>query len=105
MLDALNFMQIADLMKQANEKWWKGLSDGEKQRVALVRPWLHKPRFLVLDEATNAIPHAMEAEYIKRTIRMGISVITIAHHQLLRDLHDYSLDIKDNETCRFYKNE
>jgi len=104
MRDALEFMRLGHLLTRDPADWSQGLSQGELQRVALVRPWIHRPRFLVLDEATNAIPEAMEAAYIARMIGMGITVVTIAHHLSMRGLHEFSLDFEDGARYRFYRN-
>lgn len=102
--DALNFMQLSHILVRPPESWWVGLSQGELQRVALIRAWVHKPRFLILDEATNAIPEALEEAYIRHMIQLGTSVITVGHHQWLRNLHDFSLDICDSTHYKFYQN-
>ena len=44
--EALEFMQLSHVLLRKEDAWWTGLSQGELQRVALIRAWLHKPKFL-----------------------------------------------------------
>jgi len=58
------------------------LSQGQRQRIALARSVLRRPKVLILDEATNAIDHPTE-----RALRAAIearnerAVIVIAHRR------------------------
>jgi ATP-binding cassette subfamily C protein len=57
------------------------ISGGERQRIALARAIVRKPRLLVLDEATSAIDIAGERNVIDRvlTIRPRPTIVMIAH--------------------------
>ena len=37
-------------------------------------------------------------------MQFGVSVITVGHHQWLRELHEYSLDLSEGGNYKFYRN-
>ncbi|HKD24136.1 MAG TPA: ATP-binding cassette domain-containing protein, partial [Rhizomicrobium sp.] len=57
------------------------VSGGERQRIALARAILRRPRLLVLDEATSALDAAGEREVLEglRWIRPRPTIVLIAH--------------------------
>ncbi len=57
------------------------VSGGERQRIALARALLRRPRLLLLDEATNAIDIAGEAELLERLRALDPRpmIVLIAH--------------------------
>jgi ATP-binding cassette subfamily C protein len=59
------------------------LSQGERQRLALARALLRRPRLLVLDEATNNLDAETESRVMQslRQQRWGMTVLLAAHRQ------------------------
>lgn len=59
------------------------LSSGQRQRIALARIFLRKPRILILDEATSALDNTSEkhiqAEIEKMKDECGTTILSIAH--------------------------
>lgn len=57
------------------------LSTGQKQRIALTRALLRKPKVIVLDETTSNLDSAMEFEIIRDIIEMdqSMTLILISH--------------------------
>ena len=57
------------------------LSEGERQRIALARTLLRKPRILVLDEATSSLDSISEASIMKTIDSIGknLTTIIVAH--------------------------
>lgn len=77
---------------------WKDLlSGGEKQRINFARIMFHKPRFVVLDEATNAISVDMEDYLFNMLKRYRFNFITISQRPSLIKYHDLLLEITDKD--------
>jgi ABC-type multidrug transport system fused ATPase/permease subunit len=59
------------------------LSAGEKQRIAIARALLLRPRVLVLDEATSALDEATEARVLDGISRFlpGATVVVLTHRR------------------------
>jgi ABC-type multidrug transport system fused ATPase/permease subunit len=57
------------------------LSGGQRQRVALARAIVRQPQLLILDEATNAVDAALEADIYRRvrTAFPNLTILIIAH--------------------------
>ena len=102
--EAKRLLRIEHLNEREGENWFSGLSPGEQQRVSLARLFVHKPTYALLDEATSAIPQVLEQDVYKRLQELGITCLTIAHNQALRDYHKYSLDLDGEGSYKFYPN-
>lgn len=71
-------------------------SGGERQRLRLARALLRKPKFLILDEATNALDLEAEAEVLRAVLaaRDGATTLIVSHrHECLR-LADHMIALK-----------
>jgi ATP-binding cassette, subfamily C, bacterial len=57
------------------------LSGGERQRLALARALAHKPRLVILDEATSAIDHETKQRICETVARLKeeIAIIAVSH--------------------------
>ena len=57
------------------------LSGGEKQRVAIARVSIRKPKILILDEATSALDSDTEARLVDilRGVMAGRTCVVVAH--------------------------
>lgn len=74
--------------------WKDVLSGGEKQRVQFARILFKNPKFIVLDEATNAISSDIEAYLFDLLKKKKFAFITLSHRPLLIKYHDYLLEIE-----------
>jgi ABC-type uncharacterized transport system fused permease/ATPase subunit len=102
--EALVFLGILPLAYRAEAVWRNGLSPGERQRVALTRIFIHQPKFLLMDEATSAIPEALERRVYQRIREAQITYVSIALRQYLKGFHKYSLVLDGHRSYQFYEN-
>ena len=66
------------------------LSGGQVQRIGLARALYHKPKLLILDEATNAIEKDLETKVLKylNSIKKNMIIILVAHRESVFDSCD-----------------
>jgi len=57
------------------------ISTGQEQRLLIARELLRRPSLLILDEATNAIPDALQAELFANLRRLGVACILVTHRE------------------------
>ncbi|AET38142.1 ATP-binding cassette long-chain fatty acid transporter PXA1 Ecym_2410 [Eremothecium cymbalariae DBVPG len=92
--DALNYLDhVAD--------WKDVLSGGEKQRMNFARIMFHRPKFIVLDEATNAISADMEDYLFNMLKKFRFNFISISQRPSLIKYHDYLLEITTNSNWQY----
>lgn len=73
--------------------WAHMLSEGEKQRIAFVRLFLHRPDIVVMDEATSALDPASQ-ELLMNLVAVhlpNVATISIAHRPELEAFHHRKL--------------
>jgi ATP-binding cassette subfamily B protein len=66
------------------------LSGGEKQRIAIARAVLKKPKIILFDEATSSLDSKSESKILSsmNTISKNITSLVIAHRlSTIRDAH------------------
>jgi putative ATP-binding cassette transporter len=81
---------------QESDHWWRILSPGEQQRLAVARVLLHKPDYVFLDEATSALDTENEAHlYRLLTERLPkAAMVSVAQHESLVQFGQETLDIR-----------
>lgn len=80
------------------KKDWKDVfSGGEKQRMSIARVLFKNPKFVVLDESTNAVSTDVEDYLFELLQKKKIAFITFSHRPLLMKHHDFVLEIKDEK--------
>lgn len=72
-------------------EWERLSSPGQRQKLAFVRMFLHKPRLVFLDEATSAMDEASEAQVYEFCRKQGVWLISIGQKSSLRKWHDVEL--------------
>ncbi|KXU83718.1 ABC transporter ATP-binding protein [Paraburkholderia monticola] len=84
----------ADRLHESSD-WWRVLSPGEQQSLAVARVLMHKPDYLFLDEATSALDHENEAHlYHLLTERLpDAAIVSVTHGKSLAEFHQETLDI------------
>lgn len=74
------------------EKDWNSiLAGGDKQKIAMVRLFYHKPLFAILDECSSAVSVRDEEIMYSKCKELGITLITISHRKSLVQFHQWVL--------------
>ena len=76
-----------------------GLSDGQKQRLALARVFLFDQPILILDEPTSALDGESQASILQalQRIRRQRTTILVAHRKALTEIADYVVTLQDGK--------
>ena len=86
---------IGHLISQldTDQLWDQALSGGEKQRLAFVRLFLHKPDILIMDEATSALDVESQDRMMKLLLERlpESAIVSISHRPELEAFHDRKL--------------
>ena len=95
--EALRDCRLEDYVDrlQKSDQWWRILSPGEQQRLAVARVLLHKPDYVFLDEATSALDADNEThlyQLITERLERG-AIVSVAHDDSLARFHNETLDI------------
>ncbi|MGI9331129.1 MAG: ABC transporter ATP-binding protein [Gammaproteobacteria bacterium] len=66
------------------------LSGGQRQRIMLARALVHRPRLLILDEATNALDPDSEAEICRTlaALKGEVTILAVTHQTALAQVSD-----------------
>ncbi|XP_051969752.1 lysosomal cobalamin transporter ABCD4-like isoform X2 [Xyrauchen texanus] len=71
--------------------WYEVLSPGEVQRLCFARLFYLQPKYAVLDEATSALTEEAEGQLYKACKQLGMTLISLGHHNSLKKFHDVML--------------
>lgn len=64
------------------------ISTGQKQRILIARRLIRRPKLLILDEATNALPDAQQLEIFAAIRALGIGCLVVSHRASALGLAD-----------------
>ncbi|KCZ97320.1 ABC transporter-like protein [Hyphomonas polymorpha PS728] len=97
----LELTGLTDLLSASSKEtdWLQILSGGEVQRLSFARILLHRPRVIVLDEATSQLDTEFE-EAAYAAIKLSLpdaTVISVAHRQTVAKFHERTLWLKDRK--------
>jgi len=79
---AVEVAQVNEFTKNMDQRLgdvYVELSDGQKQRIAIARAIIRRPKILILDEATSAIDAKIEDTILQRLKTLGCTLIIISH--------------------------
>ncbi len=78
---AKDYLKEINLENKINE-YPKNLSGGEKQRVAIIRALMEKPKILLLDEPTSSLDPQMKKEVLELITKLkdyNMTIIIVSH--------------------------
>ncbi|MGK7294358.1 MAG: ABC transporter ATP-binding protein [Candidatus Wenzhouxiangella sp. M2_3B_020] len=101
--DALAFVQRMDggLDASVGERGGR-LSGGQRQRLAIARALVHRPRLLILDEATSNLDREAERAVLATIghLKGDLTMLAVTHHEPMLELADRIYRVQDGEILR-----
>ncbi len=98
LLPLLDLAGLSHLAPRLDEEadWSHVLSLGEQQRLAFVRIFLHRPKWVFLDESTSAMDEDMERKLYDHLVKMpGVAVLSVGHRSTLAAWHERKILIRE----------
>jgi putative ATP-binding cassette transporter len=98
LLEVLHKVNLSEVVKnvgglEAEQEWTEFLSVGEQQRLSFARILVHKPKYVVLDEATSGLDIRNEERLYALLKNEGITFISVGHRSSLVKFHDSALEL------------
>jgi len=96
-------MELLELLglKDRSEHKPDELSGGEQQRVAVARALINSPSILLADEPSGNLDsknaHELHQLFLKLNKEQGQTIVVITHNDVLADLADKKLEMKDGK--------
>ncbi|GLK77040.1 ABC transporter permease [Methylopila jiangsuensis] len=80
------------------------LSGGQRQRIAIARALVHRPKLLILDEATTALDPETEANIVRNVVALarstGLTVLAISHQPAWAEAADHVVHLAHGGVAR-----
>jgi len=75
------------------------LSGGQRQRISIARALVHKPKLLILDEATSGLDPKSEAAVCNTLLQLRgeLTILAISHQSALVEIADINYRIQDGK--------
>lgn len=96
-------------MEKYADHFPKEMSGGQQQRVAIARAVVKKPKILLCDEPTAALDSKTSQEVLELIEKMNkshnITVIIVTHNELIAQIADRIIKLKDGRIIKNYLND
>jgi len=104
-IETIGLPALSDRLDEETH-WNARLSLGEQQRLGLARALLHRPDYLLLDEATASLDESAEAELYGRIIEKlpTTAIVSIGHRSTLEAFHQREITlVRDAASPNLYQ--